>query len=139
MKESKSNVKTDVNFSNDDDAKQVTVGPDPEKDTWKVYKAGPQSGQPTVICLPPMSATADVYFNQVLCLAAADYTVYAVSIPFHRMTILLIMTIVTFLQVDYPVTQTIDAWRKSFLQLLDELKLNDVWIFYQLPFDELPI
>jgi hypothetical protein len=44
-----------------------------------VYDAGPRSVKCPLICFPPASGTADVFFRQILALSAVGYRVIAVS------------------------------------------------------------
>lgn len=44
-----------------------------------MYDAGPRSVKCPLICFPPASGTADVFFRQMLALSAVGYRVIAVS------------------------------------------------------------
>ena len=44
-----------------------------------MYDAGPRSVKCPLICFPPASGTADVFFRQILALSAVGYRVIAVS------------------------------------------------------------
>ena len=57
--------------------------------TWKVYDTGPRHVRCPLICIPPVSGTADVYFKQLLNLSVHGYRVISVSlyITFNSVTI----------------------------------------------------
>lgn len=44
-----------------------------------MYDAGPRSVKCPLICFPPASGTADVFFRQILALTAVGYRVISVS------------------------------------------------------------
>ena len=44
-----------------------------------MYDAGPRLVKCPLICFPPASGTADVFFRQILALSAVGYRVIAVS------------------------------------------------------------
>jgi hypothetical protein len=46
--------------------------------TWTMYDAGPRTVRCPLICLPPVSGRADVFFRQVLALSACGYRVISV-------------------------------------------------------------
>ena len=46
---------------------------------WLLYDAGPRSVRCPLVCLPPASGTADVFFKQVLTLSSLGYRVISVS------------------------------------------------------------
>ena len=52
---------------------------DDETKEWKVYDAGPRSVKCPLVCFPPASGTADVFFRQMLGLSAVGYRVISVS------------------------------------------------------------
>ena len=47
---------------------------------WKVYDSNPKSVKCPLVCLPPVSGTADIFFKQILGLSAKGYRVISVSI-----------------------------------------------------------
>lgn len=47
---------------------------------WKIYDSGPKTVQCPLVCLPPVSGTADVFFKQILGLSAKGIRVISVSI-----------------------------------------------------------
>lgn len=50
---------------------------------WTYYDAGPRCVRCPLVCLPPVSGTADVYFKQLLALSARGYRVIAVEYPVY--------------------------------------------------------
>lgn len=46
---------------------------------WKVYDSNPNNVKCPLICLPPVSGTADIFFQQILSLSAKGYRVISVS------------------------------------------------------------
>lgn len=42
---------------------------------WKVYDSNPKTVKCPLICLPPVCGTADIFFRQILSLAAKGYRV----------------------------------------------------------------
>lgn len=61
--------------------KKVIVDEDGSK-VWTYYDHGPRSISCPLVCLPPISGTADVFFRQILALSARGYRVISVSLPF---------------------------------------------------------
>ena len=57
---------------------QIIVDDDNSKE-WTLYEAGPKTVKCPLICFPPASGTADVYFRQILGLSALGYRVIGVS------------------------------------------------------------
>jgi hypothetical protein len=47
---------------------------------WKLYDSGPKSVKVPLVCLPPVSGTAEVFFRQILALCAKGIRVLAVRI-----------------------------------------------------------
>lgn len=45
---------------------------------WKLYDSGPKSVKVPLVCLPPVSGTAEVFFKQILALSAKGIRVIAV-------------------------------------------------------------
>ncbi|CAG5120117.1 unnamed protein product, partial [Candidula unifasciata] len=85
----------------------IIVDDDNSKE-WTIYEAGPKSVKSPLICFPPASGTADVYFRQVLGLSALGYRVIAV---------------------EYPIYWTMKEFLEGFRKLLDFLVLDRVHIF----------
>ena len=48
---------------------------------WTIYDGGPKTVRTPLICLPPVSGTADTFFQQVLGLSAKGYRVISLSYP----------------------------------------------------------
>ncbi|KAJ2948481.1 hypothetical protein O0L34_g7729 [Tuta absoluta] len=48
---------------------------------WKIFDSGPKSVSCPLICLPPVSGTADIYFRQVMGLASRGVRVIAAEPP----------------------------------------------------------
>lgn len=59
---------------------QIIVDDDDSK-VWSLYDAGPKSVRCPIIFLPPVSGTAEVFFQQVLALTGWGYRVISVSDP----------------------------------------------------------
>jgi len=86
--------------------KNITVAPN---ETWTVYDTGSRSsGTSPLLCLPPISGTADIFFKQCLALSARGYRVISVS---------------------WPVYWTHETWCQGLSRLLDHLGLERVHIF----------
>lgn len=70
---------------------QIIVDDDDSK-VWSLYDAGPRSIRCPLIFLPPVSGTADVFFQQILALTGWGYRVIAVSIlsPMSRVHVLVL-------------------------------------------------
>ena len=75
---------------------------------WKVYDAGPRSVKCPLICFPPASGTADVFFRQILALSAVGYRVMAV---------------------EYPTYWKMVEFCEGFRKLIDHLQLDKVHLF----------
>lgn len=52
---------------------------DDEEKVWTIYDAGPRSVRCPLICLPPASGKADIFYKQILALTARGYRILAVS------------------------------------------------------------
>ncbi|EDO37239.1 predicted protein [Nematostella vectensis] len=87
--------------------RRVVVDSSGEKE-WALYDAGPRSVRCPLICLPPASGTADVFFKQILTLSSLGYRV---------------------ISVEYPVYWTYSEWTDGFRKLLDFLHLDKVHLF----------
>lgn len=96
-----------ISFRSSVPLRRIVVDIDDEKE-WLVYDAGPRVVQCPLICLPPASGTADVFFKQILTLSSLGYRV---------------------ISVEYPVYWTYGEWTEGFRRLLDYLKLDEVHIF----------
>ncbi|XP_076443471.1 maspardin-like [Babylonia areolata] len=87
--------------------KKVVVDDDNSKE-WTMYEAGPRSVRCPLVCFPPASGTADVFFKQILGLSSAGYRVIAL---------------------EYPVYWTMREFCDGFSKLLNHLQLDKVHIF----------
>jgi len=86
--------------------KHVQVGDNCK--TWRLYDSGPKDNRSPLLCLPPISGTADVFFKQCLALSVRGYRVLAV---------------------ENPPCWSCDEWCDEFRSLLDHLALEKVHIF----------
>ncbi|KAK0083418.1 hypothetical protein PV325_008803 [Microctonus aethiopoides] len=75
---------------------------------WKVYDSGPKIIKCPLICLPPVSGTADIFFKQILSLTAKGYRVISVEPPIYW---------------------SVKEWCDGFKRLLDYMELDRVHIF----------
>ncbi|XP_074098248.1 maspardin [Cotesia typhae] len=87
--------------------KKIIVDSDGTKG-WRIYDSGPKNIKSPLICLPPVSGTADIFFKQILSLSAKGYRV---------------------ISAESPVYWNINDWCCGFKKLLDYLELNKVHIF----------
>ncbi|XP_047501951.1 maspardin-like [Penaeus chinensis] len=82
--------------------KQVVVDNDGLK-VWKLYDAGPRGVRCPLICLPPVSGTADCFYKQILPLTARGYRI---------------------ISIEYPIYWTVNEWCEGFKRLLDLLEVD---------------
>ncbi|RZF44739.1 hypothetical protein LSTR_LSTR000691 [Laodelphax striatellus] len=75
---------------------------------WRIYDSGPKSVACPLVCLPPVSGTADVFFRQLLGLSAKGIRV---------------------ISAEHPVYWTVNDWCEGFKKLLDYLKLEKIHLF----------
>lgn len=75
---------------------------------WKIYDSGPKTIKSPLICLPPVSGTADIFFKQILSLGAKGYRV---------------------ISAEPPVYWSIDDWCEGFRKLMDYMELDRVHLF----------
>ncbi|XP_073953820.1 maspardin-like [Choristoneura fumiferana] len=75
---------------------------------WKIFDSGPRSVACPLICLPPVSGTADTFFKQVMGLSSRGVRVIAVEPPPYW---------------------NIKEWCDGFKRLMDYLELDKVHIF----------
>lgn len=87
--------------------KKLIVDDDGNKE-WTLYDAGPRHIRCPLMCLPPASGTADVFYRQLLALSSAGYRVIAL---------------------DYPVYWTMKEFCEGLKRLLDNLQLDKVHLF----------
>lgn len=88
--------------------KRVSVDTEHEDKYWTLYDCGPREQTCPVMCLPPVSGTADVFFLQCMALAAKGYRVIAVESPPYW---------------------SIHEWCVGFRNLLGHLKVEKVHLF----------
>lgn len=87
--------------------RKIVVDTDSEKG-WKIYDSGPKTVQCPLVCLPPVSGTADVFFKQILGLSAKGIRV---------------------ISAEHPVYWSVKDWCEGFRKLLDYLELDKVHLF----------
>uniref|UniRef100_UPI003AAD9CC2 maspardin isoform X2 n=1 Tax=Centroberyx gerrardi TaxID=166262 RepID=UPI003AAD9CC2 len=87
--------------------KRIIVDDDDSK-VWSLYDAGPKSIRCPIIFLPPVSGTAEVFFQQVLALTGWGYRVISLQYPVY-----------------WDLLEFCDGFRK----LLDHLQLDKVHLF----------
>ncbi|XP_064845378.1 maspardin isoform X1 [Oncorhynchus masou masou] len=87
--------------------KKIIVDDDDSK-VWSLYDAGPKSIRCPIIFLPPVSGTAEVFFQQVLALTGWGYRVISLQYPVY-----------------WDLLEFCDGFRK----LLDHLHLDKVHLF----------
>ncbi|KAI4481730.1 PREDICTED: maspardin-like isoform X1 [Polistes canadensis] len=75
---------------------------------WKIYDSSPKTVKCPLICLPPVSGTADVFYKQILGLAAKGYRV---------------------ISAEPPVYWNVKEWCDGFRKLLDYMGLDRVHLF----------
>ncbi|TNN65375.1 Maspardin [Liparis tanakae] len=87
--------------------KRIIVDDDDSK-VWSLYDAGPKSIRCPIIFFPPVSGTAEVFFQQVLSLTGWGYRVISLQYPVY-----------------WDLMEFCDGFRK----LLDHLQLDKVHLF----------
>lgn len=75
---------------------------------WRIFDSGPKSVSCPLICLPPVSGTADIFFKQVMGLSSRGVRVIAAEPPPYW---------------------NIKEWCDGFKRLIDYLELDKVHIF----------
>uniref|UniRef100_A0A1B6D4C4 Maspardin n=1 Tax=Clastoptera arizonana TaxID=38151 RepID=A0A1B6D4C4_9HEMI len=75
---------------------------------WKIYDSGPKTVTTPLVCLPPVSGTADVYFKQILALSAKGIRV---------------------ISAEHPVYWTVNQFCEGLKTLLDYLGIDKIHIF----------
>ncbi|KAJ1530459.1 hypothetical protein ONE63_005359 [Megalurothrips usitatus] len=96
-----------VSFRSSIPQRKVAVDADPAKE-WKIYDSGPKSVKAPLVCLPPVSGTADIFFKQVLALNAKGIRVIAA---------------------EHPAYWSVKEWCDGFRKLMDHLGLQKVHLF----------
>ncbi|XP_050293533.1 maspardin-like [Anthonomus grandis grandis] len=87
--------------------RRIVVDSDDSKG-WRVYDCGPKTVQSPLICLPPVSGTADVFFRQALALSARGIRVILAEAPPYW---------------------SVKEWCDGFRRLIDYLNLTRVHLF----------
>lgn len=96
-----------ISFRSSIPQRRVAVDSDPSKE-WKIFDSGPKSVKAPLVCLPPVSGTADIFFKQVLALNAKGVRVIAA---------------------EHPVYWSVREWCDGFRKLMDHLGLSKVHLF----------
>lgn len=87
--------------------RKIVVDSDGSK-TWRIFDSGPKSIHCPLICLPPVSGTADVFYKQILSLATRGIRVIAAEPPAYW---------------------SMKEWCDGFKRLIDYLELDKVHLF----------
>ncbi|XP_066145258.1 maspardin-like isoform X1 [Euwallacea fornicatus] len=87
--------------------RKIVVDPDDSK-AWQIYDSGPKSIKCPLVCLPPVSGTADIFFRQALALSARGIRVVLAEAPSYW---------------------SINEWCEGFRKLLDYLSVTKAHIF----------
>ncbi|XP_078049255.1 maspardin [Augochlora pura] len=96
-----------LNFRSSVPLRKIIVDSDGTKG-WKVYDSSPKTIKCPLVCLPPVSGTADVFFKQILGLAARGYRI---------------------ISAEPPVYWNVKEWCDGFRKLLDYMELDKVHLF----------
>ena len=96
------------NFRSSVPLKRVSVDSDDPDKCWKLYDCGPKDQKVPLICLPPVSGTADIFYQQCIALSSKGYRVIAAESPAYW---------------------SLDDWCTGFRNLLSHLHLEKVHIF----------
>ncbi|ENN75722.1 maspardin [Dendroctonus ponderosae] len=96
-----------LSFRSNVPLRRISVSNDPEQE-WRIYDCGPKTVQNPLICLSPVSGTADIFFRQALALSARGIRVISAEAPPYW---------------------TANEWCDGFRKLLDYLSLSKVHIF----------
>ncbi|KAL4715000.1 hypothetical protein ACJJTC_003151 [Scirpophaga incertulas] len=87
--------------------RKVVVDSDSSK-AWRIFDSGPKSVTCPLICLPPVSGTADIFYKQVMGLSSRGVRVISAEAPPYW---------------------NIKEWCDGFKRLLDYLELDKVHVF----------
>ncbi|KAG8229414.1 hypothetical protein J437_LFUL000935 [Ladona fulva] len=96
-----------LSFRSNIPLRRIVVDSDGSK-VWKLYDSGPKTVATPLVCLPPVSGTADVFFQQILALNAKGYRI---------------------ISAEHPVYWTLQEWNEGFRKLIDHLGCKKVHIF----------
>jgi len=83
---------------------QIAIG----KLSFDLYDIGPQDISCPIICLPPCTCDASIYYKILLLLSNRGYRIISLN---------------------YPITYTVNAFCESFIELIDTLRLSAVHLF----------
>ncbi|XP_047536146.1 maspardin-like [Vanessa atalanta] len=87
--------------------RKIAVDTDGSK-TWKIFDSGPKSVNCPLVCLPPVSGTADIFYKQIMGLTTRGIRVIAAEPPPYW---------------------NLKEWCDGFKRLLDYMELDRVHIF----------
>ncbi|OWR43448.1 maspardin like protein [Danaus plexippus plexippus] len=87
--------------------RKIDVDSDDTK-TWKIFDSGPKSVSCPLICLPPVSGTADIFYKQIMGLTTRGIRVIGVEPPPYW---------------------NLKEWCDGFKRLIDYLELDKIHIF----------
>ncbi|KAF7281032.1 hypothetical protein GWI33_005217 [Rhynchophorus ferrugineus] len=96
-----------LSFRSNIPLRKIVVDSDDSKG-WSIYDCGPKTVCSPIICLPPVSGTADVFFKQALALSARGIRIILAEAPAYW---------------------NIKDWCDGFRKLLDYLDLGKVHLF----------
>eukprot|EP00047_Mylnosiga_fluctuans_P019143 m.79289 g.79289 ORF g.79289 m.79289 type:complete len:341 (-) comp7998_c0_seq1:435-1457(-) len=88
--------------------KKIVVELGDQEYIWRIYDFGPRDVRCPLVCLPPVSGTADVFFYQLMGLCCQGYRV---------------------ISIDYPVLWSHEDFCEAFLVLLDQLRLDEIHLY----------
>lgn len=88
--------------------RRIVVDSNNSKIGWRIFDSGPKTVRCPLVCLPPVSGTADVFFKQALALSAKGVRV---------------------ISAEAPVYWNIKEWCEGFKKLLDYLELDRIHLF----------
>lgn len=75
---------------------------------WRIFDSGPKSVSCPLVCLPPVSGTADIFYKQIMGLASRGIRVIAAEPPAYW---------------------NLKEWCDGFKRLIDYLELDKIHIF----------
>nr|CAH7732707.1 unnamed protein product [Callosobruchus chinensis] len=96
-----------LSFRSSVPSRRIVVDSDNSKG-WRLYDCGPKKVTCPLICLPPVSGTADIFYKQALALSAKGIRVICAEAPAYW---------------------NVREWCEGFKKLLDYLELDKVHIF----------
>ncbi|XP_041984936.1 maspardin-like [Aricia agestis] len=87
--------------------RRIIVNSDGSK-SWKIYDSGPKSVSCPLVCIPPVSGTADIFFKQIMGLSSRGIRVIAAEPPSYW---------------------NVKEWCDGFRRLIDCLELERIHLF----------